>query len=130
MIDQQFILDVLDLFSREDLVGMLSWCCDEEYAPITFWVKCSDTFCWGCADAEVLTPETLPILKQAIEDCKRIDPVFGSVYACDLFTARIRQMRPQGAAYPENRDLWPLFDACGPERETRFGNPYKPGERK
>ena len=129
MIDQQFICDVLDLFSREDLVGMLSWCCDEEYTPITFWVKCSDTFCWGCADAEDLTPETLPILKQASEDCKAVDRILGSLHACDLFAARIRQMRPQGAAYPKNRDLWPLFDACGPERETGFGNPRKPGER-
>lgn len=48
----------------------------------------------------------------------------------DLFCARVRGERPQGAAYkvryPE--ELWPLFDAAGPEREVGFGNPRKPGE--
>lgn len=57
-------------------------------------------------------------------------PSFQGVF-CDLFAARVRGMRPQGAAYtfypPET---WPLFDACGPEREIGFGNPYRPGEYK
>lgn len=42
----------------------------------------------------------------------------------------MRKERPQGACYPSNKDLWPLFDACGPEKPTGFGNPYKPGEYK
>ena len=36
----------------------------------------------------------------------------------------------RGAAYPEQRELWPLFDACGEERVIGYGNPYKPGENK
>lgn len=32
-------------------------------------------------------------------------------------------MRPQGAAYTKDKRVIPLFDACGPARETGFGNP-------
>lgn len=43
----------------------------------------------------------------------------------ELFAARVRGMRPQGACYKGYpKDLWPLFDACGPERETGMGNPH------
>lgn len=47
----------------------------------------------------------------------------------DLYAARVREMRPQGACYsryPE--EAWPLFHAAGPEREVGHGNPYRPGE--
>jgi hypothetical protein len=48
----------------------------------------------------------------------------------DLFVARVRNMRPQGAAYkvryPE--EIWGLFNAAGPEREVGLGNPRHPGE--
>jgi len=48
----------------------------------------------------------------------------------DLFAARVRKMRPQGAAYKVRYDesIWPLFDACGPVREVGFGNPKEPGQ--
>jgi hypothetical protein len=46
------------------------------------------------------------------------------VWGCDLFVCRERKMRPQGAVYPEDRRFWPLFDACGPEREVGLGNPH------
>ena len=48
----------------------------------------------------------------------------------DLFAARVRQMRPQGAAYKVRYDesIWPLFDECGPVREVGFGNPKEPGQ--
>lgn len=49
----------------------------------------------------------------------------------DLFCARVRGERPQGACYSRYpQELWPLFDAVGPERETGLGNPFKPGEYK
>lgn len=48
----------------------------------------------------------------------------------DLFAARARKMRPQGAAYkvryPE--PLWESFNAAGPEREVGLGNPREPGQ--
>jgi hypothetical protein len=49
----------------------------------------------------------------------------------ELFCARVRKMRPQGAWYaycPEAE--WPLFDACGPERGVDAGNPYAQGTYK
>lgn len=125
-----FVMEVLGFIADEDLHDMLWWRTDGEYAPVTFWINCNDLFAWGFADAEDLTPESLPVLKQAVADCKEIDSVCGSITGCELFACRMRKMRPQGAAYPEERELWPLFDVCGPERETGLGNPYKPGEYK
>jgi hypothetical protein len=48
----------------------------------------------------------------------------------DLFAARVRKMRPQGAAYKVRYDesIWHLFNECGPEREVGNGNPREPGQ--
>jgi hypothetical protein len=45
-----------------------------------------------------------------------------------LYACRRKHMRPQGASYPSDKELWPLFDACGPEREISLGNPCHPGD--
>lgn len=128
--NHDFVMQVLRFFDEEDLVGMLHWRTDENHAPITFFINTNDLLAWGCADCEEVNEETLPVLKQAIEDCKAIDPVLGGITGCELFACRMNKMLPQGAAYPEKRELWPLFDACGPEREIGIGNPYRPGEYK
>ena len=118
-------LKILAKVADLDMTGDVSWRCDGEYAPITFWVNCNDLFFWGSSDCETLTIENLPILEQAFADCKAVD----LEWAADmLFCARVRKERPQGAAYPKDPKTWPLFDACGPEREVGFGNPYKPGD--
>jgi hypothetical protein len=89
-------------------------------------VNVSDVFAWGCADAEDVTPETLPLLEQACLDLRAIGRS-EVVYTADLYAARVRGMRPQGAAYPKERAATQaLFDACGPEREIGLGNPRKP----
>lgn len=126
--DTKFIMSVLRLIAEYDMEGSLYWRCDGEYAPIKFFINCNDVFAWGCADSEEITPENLSALKQAIEDCNKIIPNYGPIYGGDLFCARTRKFRPQGAAYPSKKELWPLFDACGPEREVGFGNPYPPGK--
>lgn len=126
--DPAFIFDLLRLFAEEDLIGSLYWV--EDGDSFQFFVGCNDVFAWGCADGEDITLENLPQLRQAITDAKAADPVMGSIYGCHLFVARVRGMRPQGAAYPKEQALWPLFDACGPEREVGFGNPCRPGEGK
>ena len=107
---------------------------DPDHAPgVFFYINCNDLFYWGCSDAEELTEENFPVLVQAIADVQAACPdmdryrVFGQ--AQTLFACRVRQERPQGCCYPKDRRLWPLIDACGPERETGIGNPYKPGER-
>lgn len=109
----------------------VAWQYDEEicYAAndiITPFVNCNDTFFWGCSDAEdIESREDIDLLKKSFED------VGGHYCGSDLFCARKRKCRPQGACYtyyPE--EYWHLFDECGEERETGLGNPYKPGEYK
>ena len=86
----------------------------------------SDLFAWGCATTTwVADPDPL---RQCYEDCKATDAETGAIYAPYLYCARVRGLRPQGACYPHDRRFWPLFDACGPEREIDSGNPYPPGE--
>jgi hypothetical protein len=128
--EHRFILEFLKYADEEELADLIYWRTNDEFAPCTFFVLANDLFFWGSADGEPITAETLPILKKAIDDCKAIDNVCGCIDGCLLYACRVRKERPQGASYPSDRRLWPLFDACGPEKETGFGNPYKPGEYK
>jgi hypothetical protein len=124
----QFIHAVLTLALHADFRSELLWHSDG--TTITVAVDVSDVFAWGGSDAEDLTPERLPLLAQAVADLRAIDPR-EDMYAVDLFAARIRGMRPQGAAYPKRPALaatHALFDACGPERATGLGNPRRPPE--
>lgn len=123
VVKDDFILAVLELFARHDRHSEVWWRTDGAYAPITFFVNCNDVFAWGCADCEQLTEETLPALAQAYQDSDKV--------GAELFCSRVRKERPQGAFYayiPEEE--WPLFDACGPEREVGPGNPYLQGTYK
>lgn len=125
-----FIMRVLDITSihRFDCAGELTWRTDGRYAPISFFVDCSDLFYWGCADSEPLTPENVDEFERAYEDLKaQFGYTMASIYGSMLFCARQRKLRPQGCCYPDDRALWPLFDECGPEREVGLGNPYPPG---
>lgn len=94
----------------KDNAEYLWWRTDDEFAPITFFINCSDSFSWGTADGERVTEENVGILEQSIEDAD--DPL--------LFCARIRKMRPQRSMYKyigENKRHF--FDECGPEREEK-----------
>jgi len=130
------------------------WRTDGEYAPVTIFVNCNDLFWWASADCERLTPESIGMWEQAYSDLDALLPAEPrtaenqtdgpvreawlargtrriSIMSCVdwLFCARVRGMRPQGACYPKDApEVWPLFDACGPERPTGHGNPCKPGE--
>lgn len=123
MIDVNFIMRLLEITGGAGMCDELNWRTDGEFAPVTFWVNCSDLFFWACADAEAVTPENVEVLAQAIADARAACPKFGDTYAGMLFCSRVRKMRPQGAAYPRHRELWPLFDACGPEREKDTKRP-------
>lgn len=130
-----FILHLLHVIAGAEGHDWLWWRTDGEYAPVTFFANCNDCFWWATSDCERITPENIDILGQAIIDCEQADPVFGTIYAAELFAARVRKMRPQGATYtPNNKFMWPLYDACGPKRDTdkeAFGNPTPhPEDRK
>jgi hypothetical protein len=117
--DLKFITEVLAIWEKD--VIDLYWRSGKD--RVRFYVNCNDVFAWACADAVEITPENVHLLKKSLEDTK------GDACAGDLFCARVYEMRPQGACYSYYpKELWPLFDACGPEREVGFGNPYKAGE--
>lgn len=118
--------EVLDLFWQNDMEGELFWRVDNK--KITFYAMCSDVFSWGTADCEEITERNFRELCFAIDDIRAIDK--NSDLGLELFAARQRKMRPQGAAYPKDKTLWPLFDACGPKRVIDLFNPYKHPEDK
>lgn len=101
--------------------GELFWRYDND--NVRFFIMCSDVFAWGTADCEELTPDNIHELRKAHDDLCNIDPKH-ALLTGDLFAARMRKMRPQGAAYPTNKEIWPLLDACGPERELDALNPF------
>ena len=123
----EFVIEVLRLADEYEIHELLWWRAGGQYVPVTFFVRANDLLEWGCADAERLTPENIGVLRQAILDCAAVDDCSVG-YGCELFVCRLQGMRPQGAAYPPEEALWPLFNACGPEREVGFGNPFTPGE--
>ncbi|MEV7140732.1 hypothetical protein [Streptomyces tauricus] len=120
-----FITRVLELFSlsHADAYGELFWRVED--ATVHLSANVSDVFAWGGADSEPITPDTLAALEQAYADLKAVG---GEDFLADLYAARQRGQRPQGAAYPSGtheawRQVSALYDACGPERELGIGNP-------
>jgi hypothetical protein len=127
MSKSDFILEVLQLTAMfpNDLCSELMWRCDREYAPITFFINCSDLFYWGCADGETVTKENIHILRESIKDLAPY--ALNRQDASLLFCCRVRKMRPQGAFYKYfEKEVWHLFDAAGPEREIGNENAPKP----
>jgi len=106
--------ELLKLLFDHDAHDDLFWNCSGPYAPITFFIQCSDVFYWATADLEKVTSENLPILRQSYEDA-------GNLYGGDLFCARVRGMRPQRPYLKQIRDekIKELFLACGPERDPK-----------
>lgn len=142
----QSVLAIGDGFNDwGDLWESLWWRTDGEYAPVRFFVNCSDLFWWGTADAETLTPENLPELFKAVRDVRAVHGVdcgssdllkmghekgvkddlwnnhynAGSIGAL-LFCCRARKMRPQRPYWKHiDEKILPLFLACGPERDPK-----------
>lgn len=120
-----FLVRVLEIFSMShaDAYGDLFWRVDD--AEVRLYANVSDVFAWGGSDAEEITPDMLPALEQAFADLKAVG---GEEFTAELYAARQRGQRPQGAAYPSGthgawRQVSALYDACGPERELGLGNP-------
>jgi hypothetical protein len=126
---RDFIMRVLRTFAMcpNDLCDSVWWRVDNEYAPITFFVNCNDLFWWATSDAEKITPENISVLEQSIAECGE-----HALEGVELFCCRVRKMRPQGCCYKKiPRELWPLFDAAGPERDQKeldmpFGDTKRP----
>lgn len=118
-----FTLRVLRIFDSFDgpSSDSLWWRTDGKFAPVTFFVKCSDEFHYACADLEPLTLENIEVMEQAVTDCAAADPEVGTVFAPMLFCARVRKMRPLRSEYPDHVATAALFDACGPSRDGGAG---------
>lgn len=124
----KFVTRVMEIFSlsHADVYGDLFWRVDD--GQISLYANVSDIFFWGGYDVEQITWETLPELERAYLDLKAVE---AEEFTSELYAARIRQMRPQGAAYPsDTHDSWrrvvEFYNACGPERAIDVGNPKKP----
>ncbi|MER7734128.1 hypothetical protein ABTX80_24875 [Streptomyces erythrochromogenes] len=118
MTDPEFLVEVLAIFAKADSHDQLYWRPDTD--GLKLWANVNDVFAWGCADLEEITVEQLPVLRQAASDLLAAKE-YG--WIAELYTARIRGERPQGAAYPTQPALQALFNACGPERPLGLGNP-------
>lgn len=107
-----FELELLQTIFKYDTHDDLFWNCSGKYAPITFFINCSDVFWWATADLVEVDAARLPVLKQSYEDA-------GDIYGGDLFAARIRGMRPQTPYLKRIPDekIKAMFVACGPERD-------------
>jgi hypothetical protein len=115
-----YVRRVLDLFAQADIRDELLWFVDGH--QVVFHANVSDVFEWGCADAEPITPDRLPDLERSYADLAAVGAL---ECLAELYAARLRGMRPQGAAYPSKAGVCGLFDACGPEREIGILNPRR-----
>jgi hypothetical protein len=123
----QFTIKLLKLLTDTDLQDIVNIYTIDDIS--TFCINCSDIFFWGCSDEEEITEDSFHILEQTITEAKDFRRNGYHSLIAELFCARVRGERPQGAAYSYYpRETWPLFDACGPERPIGYGNPYKPGQ--
>lgn len=122
MDNPEYVLAVLDIAYRYDIGDQITW--HVKGSKVEFAANCSDVFYWGSADAETIHPDDVAAFEKACADAKAADPVAGTVWAPELFAARKRGMRPQGACYKHYpQAVADLFDACGPARATGLGNP-------
>jgi hypothetical protein len=89
----QVFCEVAALAAKYDARDDIIWSED-----LTVHAEVSDLFYWACGDYEEITEENLPILRQAIADVLAIDcpPLLDVGRAFVLFTARVRNLRPQG----------------------------------
>ena len=122
-----FLVRVLELFSMShaDIYGDLFWRVDD--GTVRMFANVSDVFLWGGSDVEEITPATLPVLEQAYKDLKAVG---AEEFMSELYAARQRHVRPQGAAYPTDaHEAWrrvsELYNECGPARKTDLGNPQE-----
>lgn len=119
--DPEFINRVLEA-TAGDCSGHVYW--ELENGEIRFWVLCNDTFFWGTGDGEDITPENVHLLEEASKELAAFGEQVRDFCLTTLFAAKVRKMRPQGALYKYlDEETWPLFDACGPERDVGLGNP-------
>jgi hypothetical protein len=112
----RFVRRVMEIFAWADAQSTMWW---NERGQL--FANVSDVFWWGTSDMEEITPATLPVLEQTFRDLKYLDETYDLAV---LYAARIRKMRPQGAAYEYHSvEVQALLNECGPRRERSLTNP-------
>jgi len=96
---------------------------------VVFSMACSDTFAWGCADAEEIRPQDVELLRRCLGEL-RAAAQYAEMWLPLLYCCRKRGMRPMNRymQYAVEKDGMPqavvaLIEACGPARESVFGAP-------
>lgn len=119
-----FLESVLRVFAFE-WCDELWWSDRQEDGKLRLYADCSDFFHWATSDVEEIEgEEDLALLVRSKQDVQAALGAELVGHWPSLYCARKRGMRPQGAIYELlPKEIWHLFDACGPERETGFGNP-------
>jgi hypothetical protein len=118
------VVEVLTIFAFEHTEEIWWRMNKDNREELNIYANCSDFFVWGCSDVEEITQEKLPILREVKKEMDSLSISDHEIEYGLLFCAKVRQMRPQGAYYKYlKEETWPLFDACGPIRETGMGNP-------
>lgn len=125
-----FLLDLLALLRDADMMGQdmpMIWHVTDGRAHLS--VICSDTFAWGCADAEEITAADMPLLRQCLTDLRAAE-VHGEIWLGELYCCRKRGMRPMNRWIKDMREreglsdaVLALIEAAGPARESMFGAP-------
>lgn len=124
----KYALAVLSVFAAADCHEGVIWHVRDN--RVFFSAMCSDTFAWGTADAEPIEPADIPLLDKCFADLDAIGGV-ALCYVPELYASRKRGTRPMNRWMskilrdddPADNAVRPLFEECGPPRESVFGAP-------
>jgi hypothetical protein len=113
----EIFLEVAKLVAKYDIQEGIFW-----HDDLTVFALCDDTFWWATSDCEKIgSKEDVKLFEESVIDCNRVSEA--AFIGPQLYAARKRGSRPQGAAYPKHPALIALFDMCGPKRELNLDNP-------
>ena len=115
--NQAYLVEVLEIF-HEFSEDLWLWRERDHLGRMGFSLNCSDLFHWAAADSEPIEPADLPLLRQTVADLG----AEGRIWASELFCARKRGIRPQGAFLARTLAgatpmIVGLFEAAGPPRD-------------
>lgn len=99
MLTNDQVLEILAI-TAFDHCDALFWRVDA--GVLSIYVMCSDTFDFASADCEEITPENLPVFRQAFTEAKAVDS--GAFLAPYLFCARVRKRQPLEEWFKEMKD--------------------------
>lgn len=113
---------ILTKISEWELFYSFFWYPDGEKGDIRFRIDCNDVFCWGAADAELMTADDLDDMQKCIDKCLEVGELEDE--GLILWISKKRNLRPQGAWFKgKTQELIKLFEEHTEKREVDFGNP-------